>query len=124
MQLANRIQRSRRKGSPLPDGAVYVGRPTNWGNPFARRQWGHAKAVNLHQRWLTGDLAALSLERLGFCANEVAALDRRRVWVLTHLHELAGKNLACWCPLNSAWCHANTLLRLAPAYADYERLAA
>ena len=30
-----RIQRKRTKGWRMPDGAVYVGRPTRWGNPFA-----------------------------------------------------------------------------------------
>jgi hypothetical protein len=29
-----RIQRRRAKGWRMPDGAVYVGRPTKWGNPW------------------------------------------------------------------------------------------
>ncbi len=29
-----RIQRKRTKGWRMPEGAVYVGRPTKWGNPF------------------------------------------------------------------------------------------
>ena len=29
-----RIQRRRAAGWRLPEGAVYVGRPTLWGNPF------------------------------------------------------------------------------------------
>lgn len=29
-----RIQRQRTKGWRMPDGAIYVGRPTKWGNPF------------------------------------------------------------------------------------------
>lgn len=29
-----RIQRKRTKGWRMPDGAIYVGRPTRWGNPF------------------------------------------------------------------------------------------
>lgn len=29
-----RIQRTRAKGWTMPAGAVYVGRPTRWGNPF------------------------------------------------------------------------------------------
>lgn len=29
-----RIQRKRSKGWRMPEGAVYVGRPTKWGNPF------------------------------------------------------------------------------------------
>lgn len=30
-----RIQRKRTKGWRMPEGAVYVGRPTKWGNPFS-----------------------------------------------------------------------------------------
>ena len=32
-----RIQRQRTKGYRMPEGAVYVGRPTRWGNPFVYR---------------------------------------------------------------------------------------
>jgi hypothetical protein len=32
--LPRRIQRRRMKGWRMPDDAVYVGRPTKWGNPF------------------------------------------------------------------------------------------
>lgn len=35
--MSARLQRSRAKGWRLPDGAVYVGRPTKWGNPFILR---------------------------------------------------------------------------------------
>ena len=108
----------------MPPGTIYVGRPTLWGNPFVARKWGHAKSVILHERWLSGHLAALSLERLGFDPGEIAALDRRRCEVLTRLHELAGRPLACWCPVTSEWCHADTLLRLAALHAVYERHAA
>jgi hypothetical protein len=33
--MPERIQRKRVKGWRMPPGAVYVGRPTRWGNPFA-----------------------------------------------------------------------------------------
>ena len=62
--------------------------------------------------------------RLGFDPGEIAARDRRRCEVLTRLHELAGRPLACWCPVTSEWCHADTLLRLVPLHAVYERHAA
>ncbi len=119
-----RIRRSRRKGSLLPAGAVYVGRPTVWGNPFQDRVGGHARSVIYYEHWLAGKLGLRLLEQRGFCPAEIAALERKRTAILTRLHQLAGKSLACWCPLTSDWCHANTLLRLAPAYADLERLAA
>lgn len=119
-----RVQRSRRKGSITPPGTIYVGRPTMWGNPFMARRWGHAKSVILHGRWLRGEIAALSLERMGFCCSEVDALLRLRARVLTNLHRLAGHDLACWCPLSTRWCHAELLLDLAPTYAEFDRFAA
>jgi len=124
-----RIQRYRRKGFILPAGAIYVGRPPPWTNPFAasrkaEARWGHAKSVILHKEWLAGHIGALTLENMGFHPAEIDALERRRCWVLTNLHRLAGHNLACWCPLSSEWCHAETLLAMAPLYAELDRYAA
>lgn len=34
MTKPSRIQRKRTKGWRMPPDAVYVGRPTKWGNPF------------------------------------------------------------------------------------------
>lgn len=117
---ASRVCRSRRRGTPLPEGTIYVGRPTLWGNPFMGRRWGHAKSIVLHRRWLFGQLGALSLERMGFSLGEVEALDRLRQRVFANLHRLQGMNLACWCPMNSQWCHAETLLDLAAHHQRYE----
>lgn len=94
-----------------------------WCNPFAGRQWGHAKSVILHRRWLAGELGALRLARMRFSDAEIATLDRRRIAILTRLHELAGKDLACWCSPNSRWCHADVYLELAPIHAEYDRYA-
>lgn len=33
--MPQRIQRRRSKGWRMPEGAIYVGRPSRWGNPFA-----------------------------------------------------------------------------------------
>jgi hypothetical protein len=124
IQRAKRVQRSRKKGFVTAAGTIYVGRPTKWGNPFMARRWGHAKSVILHRRWLRGEIAALTLERMGFCAAEVDALQRLRARVLADLHQLAGCDLACWCPLTSTWCHAELLLDLAVDHAELERFAA
>jgi hypothetical protein len=40
--MSVRIQRSRAKGWRMPPGAVYVGRPSAWGNPF---DWSDDKAT-------------------------------------------------------------------------------
>lgn len=37
MSTPQRIQRQRTPGWRMPDGAVYVGRPGKWGNPFVYR---------------------------------------------------------------------------------------
>ena len=95
-----------------------------WGNPFMVARWGHARSVILHKEWLAGHIGALTLENMGFSPSEIDAIDRLRSRVLTQLHHLAGKDLACWCPLTSDWCHAETLLQLAPGYAEIDRIAA
>jgi hypothetical protein len=124
-QRAKRICRPRGKGKKLPGGAVYVGRPTMWGNPFMGRRWKHAKSVILHRRWLLGGLGALTLERLGFSLGEIEALDRLRLRIHANIHRLAGKDLACWCSTKNQWCHADALLDLAARHSDQdERLAA
>ena len=121
---AQRICRSRKKGARLPEGAIYIGRPTIWGNPFMGR-WGHARSVILHREWLRGRIGALTLEQnMHFCPAEIDALDRLRGRVLTSLHRLAGHDLACWCPLSSEWCHGETLLDMAASYAALESVAA
>ena len=89
-----RIQRKRTKGWRMPDGAVYVGRPTKWGNPY---QVGTVAAP-------TRD-AALA----GFC-NWIG--HARPDWIAMLKDELGGKNLACWCPLDQP-CHADVLLEIA-----------
>lgn len=124
IEQGKRIVRPRRRHIPLPEGAIYVGRPTLWGNPFQDRTGGHARSVIIHAKWLEGRVGAMMLENMGFTPAEIEALERLRIRVLTQLHRLAGKDLACWCPQTSDWCHADTLLRLAPIFADLESLAA
>jgi hypothetical protein len=120
-----RLQRPRRKGAPLPEGAVYVGRPTLWGNPFMERPGiGHAQSVILHSKWLEGRIGARMLENMGFSLGEIEALDRLRLRVLHRLPDLAGKDLTCWCPLTSDWCHAATLLNLANHMPRIAKIAA
>lgn len=117
-----RLHRTRRRGARTPVGAVYVGRPTLWSNPFAGRpRIGHARGVILYRSWVAGDLSIHVLERAGFSASEIEGLGRWRRRLLERLSELAGHDLQCWCPLTSDWCHADVLLRLARA-ASKERV--
>ncbi len=98
-----RLQRSRRKGARLPEGAVCVTRGTRWGNPYRAGLFSYtpAQAVDRFE-------AALVVGKLDFKVEDV-----RR--------ELAGKDLACWCALpdyeGTSYaidiCHAVVLLRIA-----------
>ena len=122
-----RIQRKRIKGWKAPEGAVYVGRPTHWGNPFTVINGGR-------QGWLVYD----DRDRLGFVPFEtsngyIAAFDTRNEahgfaverycahvrsqMALTPPWDLAllrGRDLMCFCPLDRP-CHADILLEIANA---------
>lgn len=98
--MPKRIQRKRTKGWKMPDGAVYVGRPTIFGNPYR-----------------VGD---------GLCETPEQAVERYREWIEDgtcyvgdfvppteeQLEELRGKDLCCWCR-EGAVCHADVLLEIA-----------
>lgn len=85
-----RIQRKRTKSWKMPPGAIYVGRPTKWGNPFSVGMYGRELAVRNYRKRIEG-------------LRQIAAID---------LSQLRGKDLACWCPLNQS-CHADVLLEIA-----------
>ncbi len=109
--MPERIQLRRTKGWRKPEGAIVVARPSRWGNPFTMSsaiEIGYAKnhdearafAVQCFRAWLSGDDGMWS-----------AGHGVRRE-MLACLPELAGHDLACWCPLNQP-CHADVLLELA-----------
>lgn len=113
--MPERIQMSRRRPwrAEHPD-AVIVARPSKWGNPFTiagaiesgyadSQMEGHIVAAEAFDDWLHGNTWA---------AGSGAEWDDRRFRMLADLHELAGKDLACWCKPTDA-CHADTLLKLA-----------
>lgn len=114
MSSPKRIQRRRTAGWRMPEGAVYVGRPSKWGNPFTVQgaiehgyadttEEGRAVAAEAFLDWLHGDMWA---------AGSGPEWNDRRLRMLAELDELAGRDLVCWCPLSSP-CHANVLLALA-----------
>jgi hypothetical protein len=78
----------RKRDPDLPADAVYVGRPTKWGNPYFIDVDGSREEI----------------------------IEKYRIYLETSdlredLHELKGKDLVCWCaPLP---CHADVLLELA-----------
>lgn len=95
-----RVQLSRKRGWRMPPNTVSVARPTKWGNPFkVTPERSQLSAVGAFRTWLAVD-------------GCTAGIQERKKWVLEHLEELRGKNLACWCKPNSA-CHADVLLAIA-----------
>ena len=79
----------------MPEGAVYVGRPTRWGNPHRIDPERPESRVDAVRRYRDDLLAG----RLRFTVDDVRA-------------ELAGRDLVCWCRLDQA-CHADVLLDVA-----------
>jgi len=82
---------SKRKGAPKPPkGAVYVGRPTKFGNPIVlEHEADREEILQKFEEWLLTQPELL---------NDVKT-------------ELKGKHLVCWCAPRP--CHADVLLRIA-----------
>ena len=73
----------------IPEGAVYIGRGSAWGNPFRIGPDGDRQAVVArHEAWLRGQHG-----------------------LLRAMPTLRGKDLICFCA--PAACHGDLLLRLA-----------
>jgi hypothetical protein len=105
-QIPRRVQRRRTRGWRLPANTVCVHRPTRWGNPYTIG--GPIHRFGLDTGETVRDAAhAVALYRALTTSQLVLADSARRL--------LAGRNLACWCPLDQP-CHADVLL----AYANPE----
>jgi hypothetical protein len=98
----------------MPAGAIYVGRPTRFGNPFVGQN-----AALWFEFWLALPRATMA---------EVVAAAARGGELTIHsrydefryfpsrdflpcLEALRGKDLVCWCPLDRP-CHADVILGL------------
>lgn len=87
-----------RKHRNVPDDAVFIGRPSKWGNPYTLGRDGDRDTVIL----------------------KYVAYLKTRPDLIADLDELAGCDLVCFCtPL---MCHGDVLLALANATPE-ERLA-
>ncbi len=121
-----RIQRKRTKGWKMPANAVYVGRPSKWGNPFsisgpdANGYWivscsgyrmaydsereARAGAVRLYRKYLDNE---------GREPGQIRDAGGAFLKVLAS-EELRGKDLVCWCAPGEP-CHADVLLEVVNA---------
>ena len=74
----------------IPQGAVYVGRPSKWGNPFhMASEKDRLDVLMKYQTWLL---------------NQPELVEAAK-------QELRGKDLVCWCAPKA--CHASLLLWIA-----------
>lgn len=117
--MPQRIQRRRTRGWKMPEGVVYVGRPTKWGNPWTVA-WSKEQGLirdGFHEyacfenfkAWLTWT----DEHREKYPKTcEIWLYEERRAELLKHLHELRGKDLACYCGPEDS-CHADVLLEIA-----------
>lgn len=115
MSEPKRIQLRRTKGWRKPEGAIVVARPSKWGNPVTideMRMHYPESGDNELRRMVVSDYRGL-VERRFEPEDDYTppTLDEIRT-------ELAGHDLACWCPLEDsdgrrAPCHADVLLELA-----------
>lgn len=130
MTAPKRIQQRRTKGWRKPEGAVAVGRPGKWGNP-----WRIRRDEALDKQWdileNIPDLGETSIDHAGSPerARALAVLNFRLLLqgsldepppyptVDEIRAELAGRDLMCWCPLPEPGqpdhCHAAVLIELA-----------
>lgn len=145
-----RVQLRRTKGWRMPDNTVSVARPTKWGNPervvLAGMHWDGESEDADGEPIETGPWLCLApgstwppepLKGFGgsfhSTRTEAAAravekyrwrmatdLPASRHPAADDLHELRGKNLACWCPLDQP-CHADVLLELANKDTNHDR---
>ncbi len=101
-----RLQRKRTRGWRMPASAIYVGRPSRWGNhvridpaeiegmtPAEARRFAHRDAV------------------IGF-EKSIMWNDEGDAYREAARRELRGHDLCCWCRLDEP-CHADVLLRIA-----------
>lgn len=122
--MPERIQRRRTKGWRTPTDAVYVGRPTRFGNPFtitpaaSRRDgpldmWAVRYQGQTLVRWDT-KLAARA-DATGRYARWIREPEQENTRALFRAL-LHGRDITCWCPLPEPGqpdhCHGAVLLSL------------
>lgn len=134
-----RIQRRREAGWRMPAGAVYVGRPTVWGNPFRVARdvpdsFGNNSPIAVvddtdrrtvqchfltlgHARAYAMGMYLTSIRMAQRLPDQAAIAEPWALEIARRLPELAGRDLVCWCPLPKRGladlCHAAVLIALA-----------
>lgn len=120
--MPERVQQRRAKGWRKPENTVSVARPSRWGNPFRITPSGLPDfpwqvrsptvdhLLGLHDseesaRAHVVELFEMHIGPMGSFEYDSETLAKLR-------HDLGGKNLMCFCPLDQP-CHADVLLAIA-----------
>lgn len=124
--MPKRIQRKRTRGWRTPKGAVYVGRPSIFGNPFEVGKsfldltltaplYSVMPAEEVRQRLFHEPeevFCKTSAESIHWYRKYVEWLFQDSFVKQMWLDRLRGQDLCCWCKLSEP-CHADALLELA-----------
>jgi len=114
-----RIQLKRTKGWRKPEGAIVVSRPSKFGNPYKAGQppplWPKGRPFTVQD--------AVDCYTLMVAVGYQHRKEPGTSIVRMAMEELAGHDLACWCPLTYPDgtphpCHANLLLRYSSEAVD------
>lgn len=119
-----RFQRKRTAGWKMPEGAVYVGRGSKWGNPFViqiapKGMVGAYPQTNMRYAVLDSRPDAPRGNYKLFPTFHDAARYAVNMFLTAVMHKLekdpdfanlAGKDLACWCAESNP-CHGDTILK-------------
>ena len=97
----------------MPEGAIYVGRPTKWQNPYKVVKMNGWRVLNTESGYYSRVFTTKMAATVQAVSDYKNMLERKHREYLTEwVAPLRGKDLACWCPLGEL-CHADVLLELA-----------
>ena len=84
----------------MPEGAIYCGRPTKYGNDF---KVGDPDLIEPNRPMTAEDAVKYFEWSLSYAPQEM--IDEWKA-------ELAGHDLACWCPEDAEYCHVDVILKV------------
>lgn len=107
----------------MPENSVYVGRPSQWGNPAKIGGWFKIDfSINRKSVFKTGEHIPVVNNPVAvalFYEYCISRFESDPVEFRNWLRPLVGKILCCWCKLEEV-CHADVLLYLTSLFVEGE----